>query len=63
MDDLCLVEAMQLILSLAMEKIRSAGIVTEDVALALVDSIMSIAIDMLQTGQRLCRHNNVITAN
>ena len=63
MEDLSLVEAMQRILSLAMEKIRSAGIVTEDVALALVDSIMNIAIDMLQTGQRLIRHNNVITAN
>jgi len=32
---------------LATEKIKSAGIVTEDVALALVDSIMDIAIDML----------------
>ena len=63
MEDLSLVEAMQRILSLAMEKIRSAGIVTEDVALALVDSIMNIAIDMLQTGQRLFRQNAVITAN
>lgn len=63
MEDLSLVESMQRILRLAMEKIRSAGIVTEDVALALLDSIMNIAIDMLQTGQRLFRHNNAITAN
>jgi len=63
MQDLSLVEALQRILSLAMVKIRSAGIVTEDVALALVDSIMNIAIDMLQTGQRLSQHNNVITAD
>ena len=63
MKDLSLVEALQRILSLAMEKIRSAGIVTEDVALALVDSIMNIAIDMLQTGQRLFRNNSVITTN
>jgi len=61
MKDLSLVEALQRILSLAMKKIRSAGIVTEDVALALVDSIMNIAIDMLQTGQRLFR-NNIVTA-
>ena len=61
MQDLSLVEAFQRLLSLAMEKIRSAGIVTEDVALALVDSVMSIAIDMLQTGQRLYRINNAIT--
>lgn len=60
---LSLVEALQRVLSLALEKIRSAGIVTEDVALALVDSIMNIAIDMLQTGQRLFQQNNVITTN
>ena len=62
MQDLSLVEAFQRLLSLAMEKIRSAGIVTEDVALALVDSVMSIAIDMLQTGRRFCQNNNAITA-
>jgi len=61
MQDLSLVEAFQRLLSLAMEKIRSAGIVTEDVALALVDSVMSIAIDMLQTGRRVCQNNNAIT--
>ena len=63
MKDLSLVEALQRILSLAMEKVRSAGVVTEDVALALVDSIMNIAIDMLQTGQRLFQNNIVITTN
>ena len=63
MKDLSLVEALQRILSLAMQNIRSAGIVTEDVALALVDSIMNIAIDMLQTGQRLFQRNNAITVN
>jgi len=63
MKDLSLVEALQRLFSLAMEKIISIGIVTEDVALALVDSIMGIAIDMLQTGQRLYLNNNVITAN
>lgn len=60
--DLGFMESMQRILSLAMEKIRSAGIVAEDVALALVDSIMNIAIDMLQTGQRLSPYNDSITA-
>ncbi len=54
-------EALQLLLSLVMEKIKSIGIVTKNVALALVDSIMSIAIDMLQTGQRLRLNNKVIT--
>ena len=37
--------------------------VTEDVALALVDSNMGVAIDMLQTGQILYLNNNVITAH
>ncbi|MDP3480674.1 MAG: transposase [Desulfoprunum sp.] len=63
MKDLSIFEALQRILSMAMDKIRSAGIVTEDVALALVDSIMNIAIDLLQTGQRLFRHNNAITGS
>lgn len=63
MKDLCLVEALQRILSLAMEKIRSSAIVAEDVALALVDSIMNIAIEMLQTGQRLARCNYATTVN
>lgn len=63
MKDLNLFEALQRILSMAMQKIRSAGIVAEDVALALVNSIMSVAIDMLQTGQRLLRLNNAITVN
>ena len=63
MEDLSLVEALQRILSLAMEKIRSTGIVAEDVALALVDSIMSIAIDMIQTGQRVLRNSSAVTAH
>ena len=63
MEDLSLVEALQRILSLAMEQIRSTGIVAEDVALFLVDSIMSIAIDMVQTGQRLLRSSHAITTN
>jgi hypothetical protein len=63
MKDLSLVEALQRILSLAMEKIRSAGIVTEDVALALVDSIMAVAIDMLQIGQRVFRNNNIMATS
>lgn len=63
MTDISLVEAMQRIVSLAMDKIRSAAIVTEGVALAIVDSIMSIAIDMLQTGQRLSRYNGATITN
>jgi hypothetical protein len=62
MEDLSLVEALQRILSLAMEKIRSAGIVAEDIALSLVYSILSIAIGMIQTGQRSLRNSSAVTA-
>lgn len=63
MKDLSMIEALQRILSLAMEKLQSSTIVAEDVALALVNSIMNIAIDMLQTGQRLLRNSSAITVN
>ncbi len=38
--------------AIAMEKVRAAGIVTEDVVLLLVDTIMSVTIDMIQKGRR-----------
>ncbi len=63
MKDLSLVEALQRLVNLAMEKIRSAGIVAEDAVLALVDMIMATAIDMLKTGQRLFQSNNTITTS
>lgn len=61
MKDLSIIEALQRILSLAMEKIRSVGVVAEDVILALVDTVMGVAVDMLQSGQRLFRNNNAVT--
>lgn len=63
MKDLSLLDALQRIMSLAMDKIRSSVIVAEDVALALVDSIMNIAIDMLQTGQRISRYSLLPTGS
>ena len=36
-------------------------IVAEAIGLSLVDSIMSIAIDMIQTGQRLLRNSPAVT--
>ena len=60
--DLSLVEAMQRLLGLALNKIRAAGIIAEDAVLALVDAVMSVAVDMLQTGRRLSHINDLITA-
>ena len=59
--DLSLVESMQRILSLALDKVRAAGILVEGAVLALVDTVMSVAVDMLQTGKRLSCINNLIT--
>ncbi len=55
-QDLSLVGAMQRLLSLALDKVRAAGIIAEDAVLAIVDAVMGFAVDMLQTGKRLA-HN------
>jgi hypothetical protein len=60
MQDLSFVEAMKLILSQALEKIRSAGTVAEDAVLAMIGAVMGTAIEMLQSGKRLSQINNVI---
>jgi hypothetical protein len=62
LQDLDFLSALQRIITIAIEKIRSAGVVTEDVVLAIVDSVMSTAIDLLQTSQRLARNNFHATA-
>ena len=59
--DLSLVEAMQRLMGLALNKVRAAGIIAEDAVLALVDAIMSVAVDMLQTGKRFLQLNKMIT--
>ena len=59
--DLSLFEAMQRLLSLALEKVRAAGIITEDAVLAIVDAVMTVALDMLQTGKRLSSISSIIT--
>jgi hypothetical protein len=61
--DLSLLEAMQRLLALALDKVRAAGIIAEDAVLALVDAVMSVALDMLQTGKRLATFNNMIAAS
>jgi hypothetical protein len=62
-QDLSLVEAMQRLLSLALDKVRAAGVIAENAALAIVDAVMGFAVDMLQTGKRLTHVTNIITAS
>ena len=57
--DLTLLEAMQRLLSLALDKVRAAGFIAESAVLALIDAVMSIAVDMLQTGKRLSQPNSI----
>jgi hypothetical protein len=40
-------------LSLALAKAREAGIIAENAVLALIDAVMSFAIDMLPSGKRV----------
>ncbi len=63
MKDLSFLEAVQRLVTLAVEKVRAAGIVAEDAALALVDVIMATALEMLQTGQRVLRCINAVTGS
>jgi len=59
--DPSLAEAMQRLLRLAFAKVREAGIIAEDAIMALIDTVMGFALDMLQTGKRLAQINNLIT--
>ena len=61
--DLSLAEALRRLLSLALAKAREAGIIAEDAVLALIDAVMSFAIDMLQTGKRLQLVNSQFAAS
>jgi len=51
------------LLSLALDKVRAAGIIAEDAVLAIVDAVMSFAVEMLQIGNSLLRINNQNTAS
>jgi len=63
LQDLDFLSALQRIMTIAIEKIRSAGVIAEDVVLAIVDSVMSAAIDLLQTTRRLAMINRATTAH
>ncbi|MBM9511804.1 hypothetical protein JWH17_05305 [Desulfobulbus marinus] len=62
MKDLDLVEAMQRILTLAMEKVRDAGVIAEDIVLLMVDTIMSTAVELIESSRRVAGINhNILT--
>ena len=55
--DLTLIDALQRLLALALDKVRSAGEFSEDVVSAMVDAIMSAAVDFIQTFRSLSRNS------
>jgi hypothetical protein len=48
MKDLSVLDALQRIMKLALDKIRAAGEATEDFIMKILDAVMSVAIDMLK---------------
>lgn len=51
--DLSLIEALQRLLTLALDKVRSSGEFAEDVVFAMIDAIMGAAVEFIQTSRRL----------
>ena len=43
-----MVDAMQRLISLALDKVRAAGVIAESAVLAIVDAVMDFAVDILQ---------------
>ncbi len=48
MKDLSILDALQRIMKLALDKVRSAGEFAEDIIMEILDAVMSVAIDMLK---------------
>jgi len=61
--DLSLLEAMQRLLALSLEKVRSTRIFAEDVVMALVDAIMSSAIAFIESSRRLLANSVLYTTS
>ena len=51
--DLSLIEALQRLLTLALDKVRSSGEFTESVIIAMIDAIMGAAIEFIKTSRRI----------
>jgi hypothetical protein len=56
--DLSLIEALQRLLALVFDKIRSSGEFVEGVVIAMIDAIMGAAVEFIQTSRRLAKDSN-----
>ena len=53
--DLSLIEALQRLLALVLDKVRSSGTFAEDVVIAMIDAIMGAAVEFIQSSRRLMK--------
>jgi len=58
MKDLSVLDALQRIMKLALDKVRDAGEFAEDIILKILDAVMSVAIDMLKPPPLSVAKNN-----
>lgn len=56
--DLSLIEALQRLLALAFDKIRSSGEIAESIVITMIDAIMGVAVEFVQSMRRLLDNNN-----
>lgn len=57
--DLSLIEALQRLLALALDKVRSSGAFFEDAFFAMIDAIMGAAIEFIQLSRRLIKNTGL----
>ena len=53
-----MIEALQRLLALVFDKIRSSGEFVEGVVIAMIDAIMGAAVEFIQTSRRLAKDSN-----
>ena len=58
MKDLSIIEALQRILTLAMDRVRKSGEFAEGVIMKILDAVMTVAVAMLKPPQGLPAGNN-----
>ncbi|MEE4254462.1 MAG: transposase [Desulfuromusa sp.] len=60
--DLSLIEALQRLLALVFDKIRSSGEFAQDIVITMIDAILGAAVEFIQSMRRLSRNNNVFSS-
>lgn len=61
MKDLSLIDALQRILALALDKVYSSGAFAEHIVITMIDTIMGVAIEFIQSMRRLIGNNNAFS--